>query len=106
MVAVALDRLHGRAILEFGTGRRGLLGDGGIQAGTAHDPEGGFPRQHRRDRIFKAPGETHLADHLIHRRGEIEGKPALHRSRHATAAGLGPRHALALQEQNPSASGC
>jgi hypothetical protein len=49
----------------------------------------GVSRQDGRDRILQAPGEPHLADHLIHRGGKIEGKPTLHGSGHPTPTGLG-----------------
>lgn len=83
----------------------GLVRQEGIEHTAAHDPEGGRPGQLRRHRILQAPGEAHPADHLIHRGRQIEGEPALHRGRHATATGFGASRGLGLQQDHPAATG-
>ena len=51
-----------------------LVSQVGIEPAAAHDPERGVPGKLCGHRIPQRPGEADAADHLVHRRSQIEGE--------------------------------
>ena len=99
------DRLRWAGTTQFGARLLGLTAEERIEHPAAHDPEGRITGKLGGHRILQGPGETHPPDHLIHGRGEVEGKPALHRGGHAPTTGIGLAWTLLLLQQDHAPTG-
>jgi hypothetical protein len=102
MASLAIGRNNCEALDKSGARPLGLLHQVAIEHGAAHNPKGGVPWQDRRDGVLQAPAKTHLFDHGVNGRAQIEGKEPLHGRSHASTTGFAAGEELLFQHYHRS----